>query len=75
MRLRDKVAIVTGGGQGLGAAFARKFAEEGARLAVVDLNAETAQETAERIVLTHGIPQKPGTEPRTALSYAAREPA
>ena len=38
MRLKEKVAIVTGAGQGIGAATARKFAREGAIVAVCDLN-------------------------------------
>jgi 3-oxoacyl-[acyl-carrier protein] reductase len=40
MRLKGKVAIVTGAGQGIGAATALKFAHEGAVVAVCDLNAE-----------------------------------
>jgi len=35
--LRDKVAVITGGGSGIGRALARAFAEEGCRLALVDL--------------------------------------
>ncbi|MGF6570758.1 3-oxoacyl-[acyl-carrier-protein] reductase [Paraburkholderia fungorum] len=38
MRLNGKVAIVTGAGQGIGAATALKFAKEGARVAVCDMN-------------------------------------
>jgi 3-oxoacyl-[acyl-carrier protein] reductase len=40
MRLKDKVAIVTGAAQGIGEAYARRFAAEGARVVVADLNAE-----------------------------------
>lgn len=49
MRLQDKVAIVTGGGQGLGEAFAHRLAREGAKIAVVDLNLDSATAVAEEI--------------------------
>lgn len=48
-RLDGKVAIVTGGGSGIGAATARRFAEEGAHVVVADLKAETAQAVADEI--------------------------
>src|SRR5437762_14128506 len=38
MRLKDKVAIVTGAGSGFGAGIARRFAEEGAQVIVNDLS-------------------------------------
>lgn len=40
MDLKNKVAIVTGGGSGLGGAAAIKLAEGGAKVAVLDLNAD-----------------------------------
>jgi len=46
MRLKDKVAIVTGGGSGFGAGIARKFVAEGARVVVADLNLEAALDVA-----------------------------
>jgi NAD(P)-dependent dehydrogenase (short-subunit alcohol dehydrogenase family) len=41
-RLRDKIAVVTGGASGIGLATAELFAEEGARVVVLDLNASGA---------------------------------
>jgi 3-oxoacyl-[acyl-carrier protein] reductase len=46
MRLKDKVAIVTGGGSGFGAGIVRKFVAESARVVVADLNLEAAQAVA-----------------------------
>lgn len=47
--LRDKVVIVTGGGGGIGGATCRRFASEGARVAVFDLNLEAAEKVAAAI--------------------------
>lgn len=46
MRLKDKVAIVTGGGSGFGAGIVRKFIAEGARVIVADLNLQAALDVA-----------------------------
>ena len=43
MNLKGKAAVVTGGGQGIGAAIVTRLAEEGARVAALDLNAEQTQ--------------------------------
>ena len=44
--LKDKVAVITGGGGALGSAFARGFAEQGASLAILDFNLDKAKATA-----------------------------
>ena len=49
MKLHDKVAIITGAGSGIGAATALLFAQEGARVAVVDVREDTAKATAQAI--------------------------
>jgi 3-oxoacyl-[acyl-carrier protein] reductase len=49
MRLKDKVAIITGGGAGFGEAMARRFAEEGAKVVVADLNGTAAVRVAGEI--------------------------
>jgi 3-oxoacyl-[acyl-carrier protein] reductase len=46
MRLKDKVAIVTGGGSGFGAGIVRKFVAEGAQVIVADLNLDAALDVA-----------------------------
>jgi NAD(P)-dependent dehydrogenase (short-subunit alcohol dehydrogenase family) len=49
VRLKDKVAVVTGAGLGIGRAIAGTFAREGARVVVADLNEEAGREAVERI--------------------------
>jgi 3-oxoacyl-[acyl-carrier protein] reductase/pyridoxal 4-dehydrogenase len=49
MKLENRVAIVTGGAQGIGRAIAEKLHDEGAAVAVVDLNADGAGEVASRL--------------------------
>ncbi|WP_180490059.1 SDR family NAD(P)-dependent oxidoreductase, partial [Escherichia fergusonii] len=46
MRLENKVALVTGGASGFGAAIARHFVDEGAKVVIVDLNGEGAARVA-----------------------------
>lgn len=49
LRLLGRKALVTGGGQGLGEALCMRLAEEGATVAVADINLETAKAVAEKI--------------------------
>ena len=46
MRFKDRVALITGGGRGIGAATAQLLASEGARVAVSDMDVAPAQEVA-----------------------------
>ena len=49
MRLQGKVAIITGAGQGIGEAYAHRFAKEGATVVVADVNAEKGEAVARAI--------------------------
>ena len=49
MKLKDRVAIVTGAGSGIGQATALLFAQEGARVGVFDLDADAARGTTQQI--------------------------
>lgn len=48
-RLRDRVAIITGGASGIGLATAHRFAAEGARVVIADLDAATGQRAADEV--------------------------
>ena len=64
MRFKDKVALITGGGSGIGAATARLMAREGARVVVVDLILDAAQAVAQE---TGGLALAADVADRTAV--------
>ena len=49
MELNGRVALVTGGGSGMGRAAARRFVAEGMQVCVVDINGDAAKEVADEI--------------------------
>jgi 2-hydroxycyclohexanecarboxyl-CoA dehydrogenase len=65
-RLEDKIAIVTGGGQGIGRAIAGKLAAEGATVVVTDLDEASAKETADAlpgaIAIRADVTDRPGVQ-------------
>jgi len=54
MKLLNKVAIITGGGQGIGRIFALRFAQEGANVVIADINLDSAQRVAKEIETSGG---------------------
>ena len=54
MRFKDKVCVVSGGGSGIGRATCERFAAEGGRVVVVDLNEEHGKETVKIITSAGG---------------------
>ena len=57
MRLKDKIAVVTGGGSGFGEGIAARFAAEGARVLVADINEDAASRVAKDISGAGGTAQ------------------
>ncbi|MFH0797249.1 MAG: SDR family NAD(P)-dependent oxidoreductase [Candidatus Omnitrophota bacterium] len=53
-KLKDKVAIVTGGASGIGKAIVREFAREGAKVVVADIDFSEAKKTASQVVQSGG---------------------
>ncbi|GGD26388.1 glucose 1-dehydrogenase [Sinisalibacter lacisalsi] len=72
MRLQDKTAIVTGAGSGFGAGIARKFAAEGARVMVADIDANAADTVAREIDGVAQVVDVSDAASVTAMAEAAR---
>jgi len=53
-RVKDRVAVVTGGGRGIGEACVQRLAEEGARITVAEVNPEWAKRVADQVVAAGG---------------------
>jgi NAD(P)-dependent dehydrogenase (short-subunit alcohol dehydrogenase family) len=68
--LADRVAVVTGGGGGIGAATARLFAQHGAGVVIADIDSERAQQTADEITTTGGSVLASATDVRDADQVA-----
>ncbi len=71
MRLKDRTAIVTGAGSGFGAGIARKFAAEGARVMVADIDEAAARAVAGEIGATALRVDVAGAESVTAMAAEA----
>lgn len=78
-RLKDQVAIVTGGAQGLGGSISRRLAEEGARVLIADIDLDTAEANAAGIREAGGVALalhtdvSQGTDIRQAVEEAVEQ--
>jgi meso-butanediol dehydrogenase/(S,S)-butanediol dehydrogenase/diacetyl reductase len=67
MLLKDKFALITGGGSGIGRASAIRFAQEGARVMVADLQTESASNTATEITEAGGVAKSVAVDVRVGV--------
>jgi len=77
VRLEGKVAIITGAARGIGKAYALRFAQEGAGIAVIDLREREAEETAQQIRAAGGnaISLRADVTDEAAMTGAAQQTA
>lgn len=72
MRLKDKVAVVTGGASGFGAAIARHFVDEGAKVVILDLNGEgaarVAANTGGAVAMAGDVSKRPDIDKAVAMA-------
>ena len=70
MRLRDRIAIITGGGQGIGRATCLLLAKEGANIVIAEHNSTTAEAVGKEVETLGGgvLSSKPMSQ--TVLLYA-----
>lgn len=71
MRFQDKVAVVTGAAQGIGEAYAKALAAEGAKVVVADLNAEAGEQVAKQVEADGGTAMFVRTDVSSHESAAA----
>jgi meso-butanediol dehydrogenase / (S,S)-butanediol dehydrogenase / diacetyl reductase len=69
--LADRIAVVTGGGGGIGAATSQLFAQNGAQVVIADIDPELARRTAEKITASGGSAWAITTDVRDADQVAA----
>ena len=71
MKLRDRVAVITGSASGIGRASAKEFAKEGAQVVVADIKLAGAQETVKQIETAGGVALAVKTDVAVAESVQA----
>ena len=73
MKLKDRVALVTGGGSGIGRAICLLFATEGARVVVNDVDAATAEATVKSMNGGRALPADVADSAQVKAMFAAVE--
>lgn len=71
--VRDKVVVITGGGQGIGLALAERLSAQGARLALIDINAETLADAVRRLGPDRALAITADVRDRAAMAAATKQ--